>query len=151
MASRSRPLGPQSHRSRGLLEGLAWSPDDRTLYFTDSHTHFVWAYDFDAATGESSTRRIFIDFTTEDYIVDGSTVDAEKLLADRSVQREGSRLRPGGKAYPDHRAAPDLPTCCEFGGKDLDTLYVTSALYRRVRATSPASRRPELLPSTDSA
>jgi sugar lactone lactonase YvrE len=26
----------------------------------------------------------------------------------------------------------DLPTCCEFGGKDLDTLYVTSALHRRV-------------------
>src|SRR5581483_10496421 len=31
----------------GCSNGLAWSPDDKTLYFTASHTNFVWAYDFD--------------------------------------------------------------------------------------------------------
>ena len=25
----------------------------------------------------------------------------------------------------------DMPTCCEFGGRDLDTLYVTTAVYNR--------------------
>jgi L-arabinonolactonase len=60
----------------GCSNGLAWSPDSRTMYFTDSHTHYVWAYDFDPETGSAKNRRVFIDLTAEGYIVDGSTVDA---------------------------------------------------------------------------
>jgi len=116
----------------GCSNGLAWSPDNRTLYFTDSHTHFVWAYDFDAASGEVANRRIFIDFTTEDYIVDGSTVDADGNYW-LTVPFKGKVLAydPAGKLIRTIDIPADLPTCCEFGGKDLDTLYVTSALYSR--------------------
>ena len=116
----------------GCSNGLAWSPDGRTMYFTDSHTNLVWAFDYDAATGEARNRRIFIDLTGEGFIVDGATVDAAgnywltipfkgKVLAyDRSGKRMQSIDLP-----------VDLPTCCEFGGKDLDVLYVTSAILRR--------------------
>ena len=39
---------------------------------------------------------------------------------------------PAGKLIQTIDLPFDLPTCCEFGGKDLDTLYVTSAIYSRV-------------------
>ena len=77
LAARPGPLGPQGHRHIGCSNGLAWSPDGKTIYFTDSHAHFVWAWDFDAASGDIANRRVFIDLTAEDYIVDGATVDAE--------------------------------------------------------------------------
>ena len=36
----------------------------------------------------------------------------------------------------------DLPTCCEFGGKDLDVLYVTSAILRRDAKALAGNRGP---------
>jgi sugar lactone lactonase YvrE len=116
----------------GCSNGLAWSPDSRTMYFTDSHTHFVWVYDFEAATGEADNRRVFIDLTAEDYIVDGSTVDAAGNYW-LTVPFKGKVLAydPAGKHMQTIEMPFDLPTCCEFGGKDLDTLYVTSATLRR--------------------
>ena len=47
----------------GCSNGLAWSPDSRTMYFSDSHAGAVWAYDFDPATGDIENRRTFIDMT----------------------------------------------------------------------------------------
>jgi L-arabinonolactonase len=117
----------------GCSNGLAWSPDDKTLYFTDSHTHLVWEYDFDAASGEVANRRVFIDLTAEDYIVDGSTVDAEGNYW-LTIPFKGKVLAydPAGRLIRTIDMPADLPTCCEFGGKDLDTLYVTSAVHQRV-------------------
>ena len=116
----------------GCSNGLAWSPDSRVMYFTDSHTHFVWAYDFDPATGEAENRRVFIDLTAEDYIVDGSTVDAAGTYW-LTVPFKGRVLAydPAGKRIRTIELPFDLPTCCEFGGAKLDTLYVTSATIRR--------------------
>ena len=36
----------------------------------------------------------------------------------------------------------DLPTCCEFGGKDLDILYVTSAVLKRPAAHFVGQQNP---------
>ena len=50
------------------------------------------------------------------------------------------RYDPGGKLIGSIELPVDLPTCCEFGGRDLDTLYVTSATLRR---DARPSRRPD--------
>ena len=130
----------------GCSNGLAWSPDSRTMYFTDSHTGLVWAYDFDPATGDIANRRVFIDLTAEGGIVDGATVDAEGCYW-LTVPFKGKVLAydPTGKLMRTIELPTDLPTCCEFGGEDLDILYVTSATLRRVArgAEGPAAgRRP---------
>ena len=80
----------------GCSNGLAWSPDSRTMYFTDSHTNLVWAFDFDPATGEAENRRVFIDLTKDGYIVDGATVDAEGAywLTCRSTARSAATILP---------------------------------------------------------
>lgn len=40
--------------------GIAFSPDDRTISFADSRQDTVWAYDLDIESGEISNRRVFI-------------------------------------------------------------------------------------------
>ena len=124
----------------GCSNGLAWSPDSKTMYFTDSHTHFVWAYDFDAATGTVENRRVFIDFTAEGYIVDGATVDAEGNYW-LTVPFKGKVLAydPAGRLVRSIDLPVDLPTCCEFGGPGLDTLYVTTAVYSRAPRQGPSA------------
>jgi L-arabinonolactonase len=116
----------------GCSNGLAWSPDGKTMYFTDSHTPTVWAFDFDTVTGDVENRRVFADLSFMDGIVDGATVDAEGCYW-LTVPFKGKVLRydPTGALMRTLVLPVDLPTCCEFGGSDLDVLYVTSATLRR--------------------
>lgn len=116
----------------GCSNGLAWSPDSRVLYFADSHTPYVWAHDFDAASGTVANRRVFIDLTNIAGIVDGSTVDADGCYW-TTIPFQGKVMRydPDGRLMQTIELPTDLPTCCEFGGPDLDVLYVTTAIYRR--------------------
>jgi L-arabinonolactonase len=116
----------------GCANGLAWSPDSKTMYFTDSHTTLVHAYDFDAATGEVDNKRVFTDVASTGGIVDGSTVDAEGCYwATVPVTSKIIRYDPQGKLMQEVILTTDLPTCCEFGGPDLDILYVTTAVLNR--------------------
>ena len=127
----------------GCSNGLAWSPDGRIMYFTDSHTHLVWAFDYDPEAGEIANRRVYIDLTDRGYIVDGSTVDADGNYW-LTVPFKGKVLAydRAGRQVTEVDMPCDLPTCCEFGGPDLATLYVTTAIYRRraaelARPTAP--------------
>jgi len=116
----------------GCSNGLAWSPDSRTMYFTDSHTHYVWAFDFDPASGEVDNRRVFIDLTMEDCVVDGATVDsAGNYWLTVPLKGKIRAYDPAGKLMRTIDLPVDIPTCCEFGNAALDTLYVTSATLRR--------------------
>jgi sugar lactone lactonase YvrE len=127
----------------GCSNGLAWSPDSRTMYFTDSHTNLVWAYDFDPATGAAANRRVFIDLTAEGFIVDGSTVDEDGCYwLTVPFKSKVRAYDPAGKLMRTIELPFDLPTCCEFGGKDLDTLYVTSATLRRDPAALAGQTKP---------
>lgn len=116
----------------GCANGLAWSPDGHTAYFTDSHTYKVWAFDYAPETGALENRRTFIDLSDRDYIVDGATVDAAGNYW-LTVPFKGKVLAydPAGNQIAEVDMPCDLPTCCEFGGPDLETLYVTTARYRR--------------------
>jgi len=112
--------------------GLAWSPDSRTMYFADSATPYVWAWDFDPATGDIENRRVFIDLSSINGICDGATVDAEGCYW-LTVPFKSRILRydPRGRLIQSIELPTDAPTCCEFGGQDLDILYVTTATLRR--------------------
>ena len=116
----------------GCANGLAWSPDGRIMYFTDSHTSLVWAFDYAPEGGQISNRRVYLDLTDRDYIVDGSTVDAAGNYW-LTVPFKGKVLAfdPEGRQIAEVDMPCDLPTCCEFGGPTLETLYVTTARYRR--------------------
>ncbi len=50
------------------------------MYFADSQGGFVWAWDFDPATGDIDNRRVFIDFRPTGGCADGATVDSEGAI-----------------------------------------------------------------------
>jgi len=116
----------------GCSNGLAWSPDSRIMYFSYSHSCEVVQYDFDPATGDVANRRRFIDMSVTGGVADGATVDAEGCYwVTIPVTGRVNRYDPAGRLMQSVRLPTDLPTCCEFGGSDLDVLYVTTAVLRR--------------------
>ncbi len=126
-----------------VSNGLDWSPDDRTFYFVDTGPGIIYAYDFDIATGEISKRREFARIAPEEGRPDGLTVDADGnvwcAIWDGWCVR---RYRPDGRLDREISLPVPRPTSCAFGGKDLETLFITSARVRlpeRTLADAPLS------------
>jgi len=114
----------------GLIagNGIAWSPDCRTMYLADTLAGTVWRYDFDVATGEIANRRSFISTDPADGAPDGATVDADGCYWS-ALFRGGAVAQFDADGKMMRRVALPVanPTMCAFGGPDLDILYVTSA------------------------
>ena len=111
-----------------IPNSLAWSPDDRVMYFADSPRRRIWAYDFDVAQGVIWNRRVFVDAADHPGVPDGSTVDAEGCLW--NAEHGGSRVcryTPAGRLDRVLDLPVTQPTCCVFGGPRLETLYITTA------------------------
>jgi sugar lactone lactonase YvrE len=115
-----------------ISNGLAFSPDTRTMYHADTPALTIYAWDFDAATGDVSNRRIFARFESETDRPDGGAVDREGCYWS-AFYRGGKvvRLSPRGEILAEFAVPAMCPTMCAFGGPDLKTLFVTSARQRR--------------------
>jgi sugar lactone lactonase YvrE len=111
-----------------ISNGIGWSPDDRTMYFTDTPSRHIYRYDFDPAAGRISNRRVFVEAAPGHGGPDGLTVDAEGYVWSAQFDRWCvNRYAPDGKLERSVRLPVQRPTTCMFGGRDLSTLYVTSA------------------------
>ncbi len=114
-----------------IANGLGWSPDNRTFYFTDSGPRTIWAYDFDLDSGTIAGKRPLVVFDATEGVPDGMAVDAEggvwtALWDGWSVRR----YLPDGTLDRTISVPVPRPTSCTFGGQDLTTLFVTSARIR---------------------
>ncbi|MDR5774408.1 SMP-30/gluconolactonase/LRE family protein [Caballeronia sp. LP006] len=109
--------------------GLAWSPDGRTMYLSDSHPtkRVIWAFDFDLDTGTPRNRRVFADLHDYAGRPDGAAVDADGCYW-TCANDAGRLLRftPRGELDREIALPASKPSMCAFGGSDLSTLYVTS-------------------------
>jgi sugar lactone lactonase YvrE len=124
--------------------GLAWSPDGRTMYWSDTKAHVIHAFDFDTLGGTLSGRRVFCQFplkpagpTQADYRgrPDGAAVDAAGNYW--VAMFEGRRLlclSPTGQLLREVPLPVRCPTMPCFGGADLKTLYITTARENRPAA-----------------
>lgn len=117
------------HEDVGVSNGIAWSLDEKEMYYIDSMRKKVLAFDFDAEKGEISRPRTLIDFASEQGYPDGMTIDAEGMLW--IAHWDGwqvSRWNPRTSTKLESIAVPAAKvTSCIFGGDDLDILYITSA------------------------
>lgn len=115
----------------GLItqNGLGWSPDGSTMYLSDSHPlrRQIWAFDYDVETGEPRNRRVFADLNHYVGRPDGAAVDADGCYW-ICANDAGALLRftPQGKLDRQINVPAIKPAMCAFGGRDLDTLFVTS-------------------------
>jgi len=124
-----------------VSNGLAFSPNGRTLYWSDTTSHTVMAFDLDPATGALADRRTFIAFprrgadeplATYGGRPDGAAVDAEGCYW--VAMFEGARvlrISPSGEVLRDVRVPVQCPTMPCFGGPDLRTLYLTTSREKR--------------------
>ena len=110
-----------------IANSIAFSPDGRRMYFADTPTKIIRAYDYDIDSGELSGERTFAALQGLGS-PDGSTVDSDGCLW--NAEWGGGRVV---RYTPDGRVdrTVDLPcahvTCCAFGGANLDWLFVTTA------------------------
>lgn len=124
--------------------GLAWSPDGATLYWSDTKAHRIHAFDFDGSDGSLSRQRVHVQFPTrapgqslDDYggRPDGAAVDVEGCYW--VAMYEGQRLlrlAPDGRVVDELKLPVRCPTMPCFGGPDLKTLYISSASEGRPAA-----------------
>jgi sugar lactone lactonase YvrE len=114
-------------REIAISNGPCWSPDNRTLYFSDSLPYRIYAYDYDIHTGAATHRRSFADTRELGGIPDGATVDTDGLMW--MAICEGSKVvafRPDGKVERIIDMPVKLPASVMFGGPNLEDLYVTT-------------------------
>ena len=111
--------------------GLALSPDGRTLYFSDTPRFVIYRFDYDPDTGAATNRRVFAKIeptATDRGRPDGAAVDVEGCYW--SSLYEGSRIRrydPDGKVMADYHVPALNTTMPAFGGPDMKTVFVTTA------------------------
>lgn len=151
---KDRPAAALYRWSRGTLDrvagditvsnGLAWSPDGRTLYWSDTTSHAIMALDMDPQDGSLSHRRVLQQFPLktpgqplETYggRPDGAAVDSEGCYW--VAMFEGQRLlrlSPDGAVLQEVPLPVRCPTMPCFGGDDLRTLYLTTARHGRPAA-----------------
>jgi L-arabinonolactonase len=109
--------------------GLAFSPDGRTMYCSDSNSQVrtIWACAYDATTGVPGERRIFFDTREVAGRPDGGTVDADGCYWMAGVGgAQLVRLTPRGRIDRIIELPVERPTRPAFGGSNLDVLFVTS-------------------------
>jgi sugar lactone lactonase YvrE len=114
-----------------ISNGLGWSPAGDELYFVDSTTQRIDAFDFDPAGGAIANRRTLATIDPADGLPDGIAVDADGgiwvcLFGGAAIRRYGRN----GELDVHIPLPVTNPTCPAFGGPDLTTLYVTSARHR---------------------
>jgi sugar lactone lactonase YvrE len=128
-ASLYRLAGSDCRRLFGGIQisnSLCFSPDGSILYFADSPTGRINAYELDAETGDPARSRVFAE--VGNGVPDGSTVDAEGFLW--NAQWGGGkvvRYAPSGSIDLELELPATQPTCVCLGGEKLDQLFVTTA------------------------
>ena len=108
--------------------GLAFSPDGRVMYLSDSHptVQKIWAFDLDPE-GQVSRQRLLVDMQQHPGRPDGAAVDADGCYwicaNDAGLVH---RFTPDGKLDRSLAVPAAKPAMCAFGGPGLDRLYVTT-------------------------
>jgi len=127
-------LDPDHAVTRGAqglwtTNGLAFSPDGRWIYFSDSHpsVRMIWRAAYDADSGTHAAPQPFFDTRDVAGRPDGATVDADGCYWMAGV---GGwlllRITPDGRVDRVVELPVERPSRPMWGGARLDTLYVTS-------------------------
>ncbi|MEM8860124.1 MAG: SMP-30/gluconolactonase/LRE family protein [Chloroflexota bacterium] len=112
-----------------ISNGLAWNKVEDTMFYIDTPTKEVWAFDYDKSTGAISNKRVAVNIPWWAGNPDGMTIDSDDHLW--VAHWGGSAVHCWDPKTGRHLDTISMPaaqiTCCAFGGVNLDTLYISSA------------------------
>ncbi len=112
-----------------ISNGLGWSPDNTIMYYIDSRTKQVAAFDYCPESGNITNKRVAVEIPGGGGIPDGMTVDEEGMLwVAQWGAYQVSRWDPdAGRLLQEIPVPASNVTCCAFGGSELDELYITTS------------------------
>ncbi|KIW64827.1 hypothetical protein PV04_07133 [Phialophora macrospora] len=131
------PDGTLHEMENGIVcgNGLAWSPDNKTMYFNDSVAMMVFAYDFDLESGSISNRRLLIDRRSSYGEPDGMVVDTEgNLWIAVFASYRIMVFSPTGKHLKDIVFSANNMACTTWGGKNFDIIFAATGKDKSVDA-----------------
>jgi sugar lactone lactonase YvrE len=112
-----------------ISNGIVWSSDQNTMYYIDTPTAKIRAFDFDNTNGNISNERVVVEVNDTLGYPDGMAIDEENMLWVGMWNGNAViRFDPNsGKMLSKINVPAHNVTSCAFGGKYLDTLYITTA------------------------
>jgi len=112
-----------------LSNGMVWTQDQKTMYYVDSPTRYVYQYDFDVEKGTISNRRVCVEIDPELGVGDGMDIDEDGNLwiAHYTGWCVGKWDPRTGKMLAKVNVPVSRVTSCAFGGENQDELYITTA------------------------
>ncbi|AWK84938.1 SMP-30/gluconolactonase/LRE family protein [Azospirillum thermophilum] len=107
--------------------GLAFSPDGRWMYTTDTPNHVLYRTPIDPASREPGRREVFMSFPRGNGRPDGAAMDVEGCYWTALFDGHRiARISPAAEILEEHRLPARCPTMVCFGGDDMKTLYITT-------------------------
>ncbi|MDP6432550.1 MAG: SMP-30/gluconolactonase/LRE family protein, partial [SAR324 cluster bacterium] len=111
----------------GVANGLAFSPDERYMFFADTMRETVWRFDYDKDQGKIWNQQVFLNLKNLPGKPDGACVDADGCYWLAHIYGwKVARYTPKGKLDREIQLPFPKPSMCAFGGSKLDTLFITS-------------------------
>jgi sugar lactone lactonase YvrE len=115
--------------SVSISNGIVWTADKKTMYYNDTPTGTIQGFDYDDKTGDITNRRVVVKIPRGGGGPDGMTIDADgnlwvALWGSGTVGKYDPRT--GELLQKVIVPAPNVSSCA-FGGKNLETLYITTA------------------------
>lgn len=112
-----------------ISNGMAWSPDETTMYYIDTYDQVVYAFDYDNANGNISGKRVTVIIPQTMGSPDGMTVDSAGNLW-VALWGGGAVVcfdpKSGQQIEKIEVDAPNV-TSCAFGGSEMNLLMITTA------------------------
>lgn len=142
----------QLYSGVSIPNAICFSPDGGTAYFADTMAQTVWKVALDGQGWPAGEREVFLTFAGTDIYPDGATVDAEGNFW--NAQWGSSRVAcysPAGDFLREVKVDAPHTSCPAFGGPDLTTLFVTTALEEmtpEARAAFPDAGKVFAFPAT---
>lgn len=112
-----------------IANGIVWTSDQETMYYIDTPTMKIDAYDYDIQTGDLSNHRVAVTVPEEYGWPDGMAIDSEdKIWVGHWGGWQVTRFDPlTGETLQTIKLPTAQVTACAFGGPNLDQLYITTA------------------------
>lgn len=112
-----------------ISNGIVWTKDSRTMYYIDTPTGQIRAFDFDVENSSISNERIAVEVPVSMGFPDGMTIDDEdKLWVGLWNGNAVARFDPvSGKLISKIEVPAHNVTSCSFGGRNFETLYITTS------------------------